>query len=150
MKKYPKIFLLALGVIVLDQITKSLAKAALSKPVSLLPFLELKFTTNTGAAFSLFQNYPDLLMWLSIIIIGLILYFLDKIVEEIDGIALGLVLGGAIGNLIDRILFGRVSDFIAFSFWPTFNVADSCIFIGAAIVILQSFRDSLRKKEQKK
>lgn len=147
MKKYPLLFIIAIGVIALDQITKAIARALWSSPVNLLPFLQLRFTTNTGAAFSLFHQYPDLLMWLVIVIIGLFLYYMDKLVEEIDPKYLGLILGGAIGNLIDRVFIGRVSDFIDLSFWPTFNIADSCIFIGVGLII---FSQLCRKRNEKK
>lgn len=150
MNKYSQIFLSALGIVVLDQVTKYLAKTLLSTPIVLASFLQLKFTTNTGAAFSLFSKYPELLMWLSIIIIGAVFYYLDRLVDELPAIPLGLIIGGAFGNLADRIFLGRVTDFIALSFWPTFNVADSSIFIGVAAIIVVSFRKSKDKKKNTK
>ncbi|MEA2036925.1 MAG: signal peptidase II, partial [Nanoarchaeota archaeon] len=92
---------------------------------------------NTGAGFGILKGWNAILIFISLIIIGIILFNFDKITKEKPiYIPVALVLGGAIGNLIDRIFIGHVIDFISFTFWPAFNVADSGITIGAIWLII--------------
>jgi len=78
-----------------------------------------------------------LLIWVSIIVIGAILYNYNKIPKDkVPQTAFALIIGGAIGNLIDRIVIGKVKDFIDFRVWPAFNIADSAISIGAVLLII--------------
>ena len=120
-----KFFLIALGIIILDQITKYLFKD--------IHFGIFNYVINTGAAFSLFQNYTNLLIVISILVIVLILFFYRKYPEY--WLSLSFILGGALGNLIDRVYFGYVRDFIDLKFWPIFNVADSFNVIGVILLI---------------
>lgn len=127
-----KLFLFAVSsllVVLFDQIIKLLI---ISKTIP------LNYIQNTGAGFGLFKNSVNILIIISFIVIGMILYYYKKIPENSVSvqIAAGLILGGAIGNLIDRIRLGFVIDFIDLKFWPSFNIADSAITIGAIIIII--------------
>jgi signal peptidase II len=132
------IFIIVLSVIVLDQSTKFLALnlLQLNTPVPLIKnFLNLTLVHNRGAAFGFFQNQLFLFVLVSIFAIGLILYNLkNKTNSLILKISLSLILGGAIGNLIDRLRFGFVVDFLDLRVWPVFNIADSVITIAAIIL----------------
>lgn len=143
---------LALGVaaiiIAFDQATKAWVVAALSDgPVVLIDgFLQLRLVRNPGAAFSLLRGAGSLIALAAIAAAILIVLMVRRMETRFEAAALGLVLGGAIGNLIDRIfrgpglLDGKVVDFIDFDFFPTFNVADSAITIGAALAVLLAIR----------
>lgn len=140
-------------VIVLDQITKLLVidSLALHETIPLTGFFNLVRAHNTGAAFSLLANEPgwQRLFFLAVGIIasGFIFHLLRKAQgRPLFCLALALILGGALGNVIDRIAYGHVVDFLDFYLgawhWPAFNVADSGISVGAVLLIL----DSLRKR----
>lgn len=123
-------------IIVSDQITKAFIVEWL-KPqgtVSIIgDLLRLTFVTNTGVAFGMLTGIPYVLTIPIVILIGVIIYYLIKTLGQsfLLTLALSLELGGAIGNLIDRIRLGFVVDFVKFPYWPAFNVADSCVVIGA-------------------
>lgn len=92
---------------------------------------------NTGVVFGLFKGYNLLFIFLTIIVIVFISYYLQKKdIKKYETIFLSLVLGGAIGNLIDRIIYRAVIDFIDIKIWPTFNIADACVTIGVAGLII--------------
>jgi signal peptidase II len=122
-------------VVILDQFTKYLAIKflQLNTPVSLINhFLNLTLVRNRGAAFGLLQNQLLLFVLVSCFTVGLIIYNLrSKNNSLILKISLSLILGGAIGNLIDRIRFGFVVDFLDLRVWPVFNFADAMITIAA-------------------
>ena len=133
---YGRVFLIALAVLAIDQVSKHWARNAFVEPLTLLPFLQLRYVTNTGAAFSIFARWPELLTWLIVIILGLLLFSMDWLIKESGcGVCIGLILGGAVGNLYDRFSLGKVTDFIDLSFWPTFNLADSALTIGVVIMV---------------
>lgn len=141
-KNYIFIFL-ALGLIVLDQLTKFLIRLFFIKgqSIALIPnILHITYVQNTGIAFGLFQNTIPLLIWFSIIVLGLLFFFYDRI----HFIPRALLVAGIIGNLIDRIFLKFVVDFIDFRIWPTFNIADSCLTIGAILLVV-----FILKKDQK-
>lgn len=123
-------------IIISDQITKAFIVEWL-KPqgsVSIIgDILRLTFVTNTGVAFGMLTGIPYVLTIPIVILIGVIIYFLFKTLGQsfLLTLALSLELGGALGNLIDRIRLGYVVDFVKFPYWPAFNVADSCVVIGA-------------------
>lgn len=142
----------SLAVIVADQATKLAAVALIrpASPVELLPTLNLVLAYNPGAAFSILGTAGGWQRWL---FIGLAVVICAFIVHWLRGmprgarwtpLALSLVLGGAIGNVIDRVRIGAVVDFIDFHVgdwhWPAFNVADSAICIGAALLVVGTFR----------
>ncbi len=133
-----KLALVAFSVFLFDYLSKSLAVAKLTDhPVNILgSFLKLELVYNTGAAFSLATSRTILLSAFAIIVAAAIFYFATKIDRTVWAVLLGLVLGGILGNLADRIfrapgaLQGAVVDWIKIAHWPTFNIADSAIVIG--------------------
>ncbi len=133
------IFIIVTGVILSDQITKFLALRflQLNTPVPLIKnFLNLTLVHNRGAAFGFLQNQLLLFVLVSFFAIGLILYNLkNKKNSFILKLSLSLILGGCVGNLIDRLRFGFVIDFLDLRVWPVFNVADSVITIAALFLI---------------
>jgi signal peptidase II len=133
--------LIILGVMLLDQATKFLAKTNLHDPIVLIhDFLNLTFIINTGSAFGILRGFNTALIFVSFIVIGLLLFYWDKI-ETREKPFVALVVGGIIGNLIDRISYGAVIDFIDFAYWPAFNVADSAITIGIVVLIYFSIKE---------
>nr|WP_297460460.1 signal peptidase II [uncultured Halomonas sp.] len=150
---------LSLLVIVLDLGTKALASAMLAygQPVELLPFFNLTLLHNTGAAFSFLAGHDGWQRWLfaSIAIgasIGLTIWLTRlKAHETLMAAALALIIGGALGNLYDRLVLGYVVDFLSFHwqryYFPAFNLADTAITLGAIALIVESLRDARRHKE---
>jgi len=144
-------FLLALLVVLLDRWTKRLvaARIGMYAQIQIIPgFFRLTHTENTGAAFSLFADSPShwktvLLIGFSMIAMGIVSVLLWKQTRALTmtGIALSLILGGAVGNLWDRLASGRVVDFLLFYVkqyqWPVFNLADSAIVVGAALLVIE-------------
>ena len=137
------IFIIVTSVILLDQATKFLALKflQLNTPVPLIKnFLNLTLVHNRGAAFGFFQNQLLMFVLISILAIAFIFYNLkNKKNSIIFQLSLSLILGGAIGNLIDRLRFGFVIDFLDLRVWPVFNLADSAITGGAILLIWESF-----------
>ena len=142
----------SLAVIVADQSTK-LAAVKLLDPMSsleLVPALDLVLAYNTGAAFSILSTAGGWQRWLfvglALVISAFIIHWLRALPRRPrwTPLALSLVLGGAVGNVIDRIRIGAVVDFIDFHVgawhWPAFNVADSAICVGATLLVLGAFR----------
>jgi len=145
-KKSLHVFIIVSTIIVLDQITKYLVSTSIGPfdTFEIFPFLHIKHVWNTGSAFGMFKNLGgNFFILLSIVAIVIILYFLKK--STYSRFGLSLVLGGAIGNLIDRIRFGKVFDFIFINvevgghYWPVFNVADSSLTIGVSVIFLLAF-----------
>lgn len=125
-------------VAVIDQITKAMAINALGPPeqlnsTTIIPrILDFRHDQNTGAAFSIFQGRSTTLLLIGVIVIGVLVYYYRALPQgnPVLRIAVGGVLGGAIGNIIDRVRLGHVTDWIHVSHYPTFNFADSCITVG--------------------
>lgn len=141
---------ISLLVLVLDQISKWLAVSYLAAgPVPFLPFFDLELAYNTGAAFGFLDSAGGWQRWFFIVIAVVVSAVIIGTVRRLKrdelqlAVALLLVLGGAIGNVIDRIYLGKVVDFLHFFIgqweWPNFNVADSAISIGAALLVLDAF-----------
>src|SRR5580765_2568783 len=144
-------FLLALFVVVLDRWPKRLvaARIAMYTHIQVIPgFFRITHTENTGAAFSLFADSPShwktaLLISFSVVamVVVSILLWRQSHALTMTGIALSLILGGAVGNLWDRVASGRVVDFLLFYVkqyqWPVFNLADSAIVVGASLLVLE-------------
>ena len=109
---------------------------------------------NTGVSFSMFNNYGNLGAWLlsvvALFIVGVLIYWLRKEKDKMMQLALGMIIGGALGNVVDRVRFGAVFDFldvhVADNHWPAFNLADSFICIGAGLIILHSLIAKFRKE----
>ena len=145
-KKWPW-FLVALFVVVLDQLSKHwmLSHFNLYQTQPLLPMLNLSLTFNTGASFGFLSSFDGWQRWffafvsslISLVLIGWIVRLPQN--DRALAFALSLTLGGAIGNLYDRLKFGYVIDFIDVYYknhhWPTFNLADSAICLGAIILL---------------
>lgn len=142
----------ALIALILDQATKAAVIAAFGPPGlgnahAVIPNLvEFRHEQNTGSAFSLFQGRNTFLLLVGVIVIGLLVYYYRAMPrgKPVLRIAVGAVVGGAIGNLVDRIRLGHVTDWIhvyspgVFNY-PTFNVADSCISVGMITIALYLF-----------
>jgi signal peptidase II len=142
---YLFLFIIAGVVIALDQWTKSLVRANLAigqiwVPWEwLAPYARIVHWKNSGAAFGMFQNLTTVFMILPFIVAGLIIYYFPQIPRQDWPLrtALSLQMGGALGNLIDRLARGgEVTDFISVGNFPVFNVADSSISIGVAVLII--------------
>ena len=138
---YPPLLATAAAVVALDQATKELALRTLRDgSVDVLGgVVTLRLTYNSGGAFGLLQGLPGLFLVAGIVIAGLILVWARRVEERGSAIALGAVLGGGIGNLVDRVardLDGGVVDFVDLHFWPVFNVADSAIVLGVIALLL--------------
>ena len=142
---------LALAVIVLDHLTKWWVSASLDYQefIPVLPFFSLVRVHNTGAAFSFLADAGGWQRWffiaVGIVATAIIVRLLKRHATEVRlAFSLALVLGGALGNVIDRVVLGHVVDFLYFHYksfaWPAFNVADSAITVGAALLIWDSLR----------
>lgn len=127
-------------ILVVDQTSKALVKATLDlgKSWPRDGILRITHGTNTGSAFGLFQDQTLILTIASVIAIGGILYFYrsQHCPNQITRLTVGLLLGGACGNLIDRVFSGEVTDFFDVGWWPIFNIADSSIVIGMTLLIV--------------
>ena len=130
-----KYLLIALLIIVFDRITKYLA-TNLKAPIIFSKFFRLSYIKNYGAGFGMLQGQRILLVLISLaVVIGIIVFYKKIPKDKFTQVATALIFGGTFGNLIDRMFNGYVVDFLAFSFWPAFNIADSAISIGAIILI---------------
>ncbi len=129
---------IVISVIFLDQLTKFIATRflQLNTPVILIKdFLNLSLVCNRGAAFGILKNQLLMFVLISIFAVALIFYQLkNKKKSFLSSISLSLILAGCLGNLIDRLRFGFVIDFLDFRVWPVFNLADSAITIGAFLL----------------
>ena len=128
--------------IVLDQLTKIAVMANFKMGESravLGKIMSLTYVTNKGGAFGLFSNYPYFFVILAFILVVAGIAFIPKIwkLPGLTKVAFGLLVGGTVGNLIDRLRFGSVVDFIDFKVWPTFNVADIAICVGVGLLVIQ-------------
>ena len=155
MRHFKEAFLISFIVVVLDQITKYLAINYINPydSIKIFPFLHLVIVTNKGAAFGMFKNIGSgFFITASVIAIIFVIYLLIRGKE--DHLGLSLILGGAIGNLIDRILYGRVVDFIDLSIgkyhWPAFNIADSSLSVGVTIILLTHLLKTMKTKRSKR
>lgn len=146
---YPALLSTAAVVVGLDQVTKDLALRLLAEgPVDVVAgAITLRLTFNSGGAFGVLQGLPGLFLAATLVVVALILVWARRLQERGWGVALGLILGGGLGNVADRLFRdtgGRVVDFIDLHVWPVFNLADSAIVIGVAVVFLLSARDKDR------
>jgi signal peptidase II len=142
------LFAAAGGAYLLDRLTKIWAERTLpGDPVDVIPgVLTMRFTTNSGGAFSLGQSAPWLFAAATIIVSGAIVATAFRHRNLLAAFALGLILGGALGNLTDRIVrgggfTGHVVDFVDLHVWPIFNVADAAIVVGAILLAISTRSD---------
>jgi signal peptidase II len=135
----------AAAVLALDQLIKHLVVSNLAgrPPVDVIgSFVQLRYTTNSGGAFSLLTGAPLFFGVMAIVIIGGIIYASRRAQPLAMQVVLGLILGGALGNLADRLfrgdglLRGEVVDFVKVGIWPVFNLADSCIVVGGLLLAI--------------
>jgi len=146
-------------VIILDQVSKWIMVSWLSlyETVAVIPYFNLTMAHNTGAAFSFLAGAGGWQRWFFVglaiaISIGLFIW-LDKLAKtKLEAVSVSLILGGAIGNVIDRLYFGYVIDFLDVYYgtyhWPAFNIADSAIVVGAALLIIDSFRAEPKSNQE--
>jgi signal peptidase II len=143
MKRAFSVALIVFTIIALDQLTKYLIVNSLSPydSIEIFSFLHIVNVRNTGAAFGSFKSLgSSFFIIVAVAAIGFVVYLLIK--RAYNTFGLSLILGGAVGNLIDRVLYGQVVDFIDFSIgsyhWPAFNVADSALSVGIIIILMTS------------
>jgi signal peptidase II len=160
LKKFLKsirwLLLIATIIVVIDQLTKFLIRRYMVYGETwapwdwMMPYVRLLYIHNTGAAFGMFKDANPVFMVLAVIVSGVIIYYYPTIPEEekVIRFALSLQLAGAVGNLIDRIIFGRVTDFISVGNFAIFNVADSSITVGVIILLIAVWWQD--RKEKKK
>ena len=141
-------------VLVADQASKAFVTSTLGlyqawAPVpALADYFTITYTVNTGAAFGILPGGGVLFLVIALVVVGFILFYHGRIPdgEWLPRLALGLQLGGALGNLTDRVRLGYVVDFIDFKIWPVFNLADSAIVVGVALLIWIMWREDRREK----
>ena len=158
LKRWWAWLLLSAVVVALDQLTKHVVQQTVpfGSPIRVTPFFDLVLVYNPGAAFSFLSTAPgwqrELFIGIAAVAAVLIVFLLRRnVADRLFSFALSLILGGALGNLVDRILLGAVVDFLHFHvaqyYWPAFNVADSAITCGAGLLIWDSLRRSKARPE---
>jgi len=143
------LLIIAAVTLLVDQFTKYLAATYLAPMVvwapipSLAQVFTFTYTTNTGVAFGLFKDLGPIFVGVAVVVIAAIVIYQGQVPQEawLVRAALGLQLGGAAGNLADRLRVGRVTDFIHFHFWPVFNVADMSIVGGVILLAFTMLRE---------
>ena len=144
------------AVVMLDQLSKQLMQGALppGQSVRVTPFFDLVLVLNPGAAFSFLSSAPgwqrELFIGIALVASAVIVYLMRKHAgDRLFCLGLALILGGALGNVVDRLHLGAVVDFLSFHvaqyYWPAFNLADSAITCGAALLIWDSLRRTRAK-----
>ena len=150
------LLLTALGILVADQVTKALvvSNLAVGQKAQLLgDVVEIWHAQNRGAAFSLFQGGTIVFLVVSVLSIGMVAYFYRSLRDRSPWLhlVLGIVLGGTLGNFIDRLRQGYVTDWLSVGIgdtrWPTFNVADSSVVVGIGILVIYLFLTSPDRRE---
>jgi len=152
-RTYTLLALLAGAVVLLDQYTKHLVRTRLAlgelwMPLEWLsPYARVVHWTNTGAAFGLFQNGGMVFTVLAIIVSAAIIYYYRDVERAswLIRLALGFQLGGALGNLVDRLTRGTVTDFISVGTFPVFNVADASISLGVTLLLIDMLMEQRRR-----
>jgi signal peptidase II len=131
-------------VVAVDQLTKWWALHRLtSGPIHIIGTLDLELSRNTGSAFSLFQGQSAVLVVVAVVLVAVLATLVWRSPSLGRAAVLGLILGGALGNLADRLFrgdHGAVVDFVALHFWPTFNVADASIVVGCVLLLVSLVR----------
>ncbi len=164
-KKYLGIAMIAAAIIVCDQATKFWIDAALTRyqQIEVVPhFFNIVHVRNPGVAFGLLQNLSEtyrstLLISTTVLALGLLVFLLAQtpVAHRLERWCLSLILGGAVGNLIDRVRLGEVIDFVDIHWmelyhWPAFNVADACISTGITCMVVLELRRMLAARTEKK
>jgi signal peptidase II len=152
-RRYVLLLSIAAVVVGLDQLTKQLALDRLDDgPVHLIDgVLSLRLTFNSGGAFGLLRGLPGVFLAATLAIVSLILLWTRKVEQRSWIVSLGLVVGGGLGNVFDRMfrdLGGRVVDFVDLHVWPVFNVADAAIVTGVVVMLIATSLPSRHKPEE--
>ncbi len=150
---YGLIAIIVVVVLLADQLTKSWAVSRLSNDldgIHIVGSLHLRLAFNSGMAFSKGEGKGPLIGAIALGIVGAMVWFARSVHDTLSRVAIGLVIGGALGNLCDRLfrvglprsgfLGGRVVDFVYLRWWPTFNVADSCVVVGGILLAIATLR----------
>jgi signal peptidase II len=138
-------------VVMLDQITKYMIVSNMTEGMS-IPIIDqvfhLTFVLNPGAAFGMLEHNREFFIIMAIAVLMFVVYMRKKILEEPLTVQIGIALfvGGALGNLIDRMKTGLVVDFFDFRIWPVFNVADIAICLGVGVMIWSIIREELKSR----
>ena len=130
--------LVAAAVVAADQVSKAIVRASLDpfEEVEVIPGLHLVRARNSGVAFSVFSGGGPLVVIVAVVALGALLaFFVTHLHRRLVWLPTGLLLGGATGNLIDRVREGGVTDWIKLPHWPAFNLADACITVGVLILV---------------
>jgi len=143
--RFGGIMMIAGAVLILDRLTKAWVRHhyALGQSRRITSWFYLTFVLNTGTAFGMFQGNNKALLILALLILAMLLYGARGLSERggfWGALGVALVLGGAVGNVLDRIHFGQVIDFLDFRVWPVFNVADSAITVGTLFIMIGLLR----------
>ena len=157
LKTYGMMIIIASVLIALDQFTKYLIRSNLDfgqiwMPWKWLePYARIIHINNTGAAFGLFKGANSVFMILAVIVSGVIIYYFPSISRKdwVIRTALSMQLAGALGNLIDRVIFGKVTDFISVGTFPVWNVADASITVGVVVLLIGMWVQENREKKLK-
>lgn len=132
-------WIIIISAIAADRVSKVICRQYL-RPLGSVPVIKgvfhLTYVENTGAAFGMLQGNTWFLILTSVLVSAVVAYLIWKVKPEnrYVKISLALILGGALGNLVDRVLLGYVVDFLDFRIWPVFNIADSCVVVGAILL----------------
>lgn len=155
-KLFNKPVIYIITILIADQLTKYLVRKNfyLGESLSLTPFFQLTYLTNTGVAFSFFQGANSFFVFFTFFVLLIIYLWYRKNKNGLSPslrLSIILVVSGAMGNLIDRIIFSQITDFLDFNLgsyhWPAFNIADSCISVGGTLLFLNILKLS-KKQEQ--
>ena len=148
------LFIAALSLIC-DQLSKFFVdtRLVIDEPIVVNDFFNVVKVWNTGVSFSMFNGHGDLgariLIVIALAVCGGLFYWMYRETSTKKNICLGLIIGGALGNVFDRVRYGAVMDFLDFHYetyhWPAFNVADSCICVGALLLIYLEMKSSKKK-----
>jgi signal peptidase II len=142
----PALFVVVALIATADQITKTWAVRALDRPLHVIGPIDLELSRNPGGAFSTFTRATPVLAILAIALAVVLVRAARRATDPVMAYVLATVLGGATGNLIDRVarapgfLRGEVIDFVKVGWWPTFNVADAAVSVGAVVLVLWGWR----------
>jgi signal peptidase II len=146
-----RLALVVAAILVVDQITKALVVGQVEpgERIEVLPFLDLVYVMNEGVAFGFLGDGSRemVLIVTGAALLFVLVWFLRDPTRPWSWLAIGLLAGGAIGNLVDRVFRDAVVDFIDFPAWPSFNVADIAITLGAVILVLSAFAEPQRPQE---
>ena len=153
LKDYAFLFLVAGSIILLDQLSKSWVRSNLGINEILRPdlwltqYARIVHVKNYGAAFGMFQSLGNVFMVLSIIVSAVIIYYYPQVPRQdwLVRLALRMLLGGAVGNLLDRLYQGYVTDYLSVGAFPVFNIADASISCGVAVLFIGMWMDERKK-----